>query len=191
MLRKDEEIVVFLLNNHSNDVNISKIAKGLKMDYKTAYEIIKRLEKENVVMLETFGGSSKVSLTNLLSIQLYNAEKKRREDILKDKNLSVILKYFEEGLPTKLYVLLLFGSYAKKTNTKHSDIDLFFIMSDEKFESSINRIASLIPLNIHVNIFTEKEFISMKNSKEITVGSEAIKSNIILHGIESYYELIK
>jgi len=31
----------------------------------------------------------------------------------------------------------------------------------------------------------------MKRSKEVTVGSEAIKNNVILHGIEYYYEMIQ
>jgi len=31
----------------------------------------------------------------------------------------------------------------------------------------------------------------MYNSRKITVGSEAIKNNVILHSIESYYEMMQ
>ena len=88
----------------------------------------------------------------------------------------------------------MFGSYAKKTQTKHSDIDLLFIVPDseeERMEKEIQTITRLLPLNLHTNIFTETDFKHMKNSKEITVGSEAMKNNIILHGIETYYEMIQ
>ena len=58
-------------------------------------------------------------------------------------------------------------------------------------EKSIHHIASLNPLKLHLNLFKESEFIAMKKSKEFTVGSEAIKNNIILYGTEQYYELIR
>jgi hypothetical protein len=76
--------------------------------------------------------------------------------------------------------------------TKHSDIDLMFIVPDveEIMEKEINSIIRTLPLKIHANIFTESEFLAMKNSREITVVSEAMKHNIIIHGIESYYVLI-
>lgn len=81
----------------------------------------------------------------------------------------------------------------KKTQTKHSDIDLFFIVldADKDFEQKVLSIAQLIPLQLHVNVFSESEFIAMKKSKENTVGSEVIKNNIILYGIEAYYELLQ
>ena len=97
-------------------------------------------------------------------------------------------------MKSKFYVMLLFGSYAKGTRTKRSDIDLLFIVPDEReetYERDIQNIASMIPLKVHVNIFKEKDFLAMKNSKEHTVGSEAIKRNIILHGIDVYYGLIQ
>ena len=97
-------------------------------------------------------------------------------------------------MSTKLFILLVFGSYSKKTHTKHSDIDLMFIVPDAeegKMEKEIYNIASTLPLKLHLNIFKESEFKAMKNSKETTVGSEAIENNIILHGIESYYEMVQ
>ena len=62
---------------------------------------------------------------------------------------------------------------------------------EERMEKEIQTITRLLPLNLHTNIFTETDFKHMKNSKEITVGSEAMKNNIILHGIETYYEMIQ
>lgn len=99
-----------------------------------------------------------------------------------------------KGMKSKLFVLLLFGSHAKKTQTKYSDIDLLFIVPDEsedKMEKAIQNIAGTLPLEIHMNIFKESDFKAMKNSKEITVGSEAINNNVILCGIEPYYEMIQ
>ena len=86
--------------------------------------------------------------------------------------------------------IILFGSYAKKTFDSKSDIDLMFIVSDLKLERDIEQTLSLFPFKTHSLVFSEKQFIDMKNSHELNVVKEAIKINIILHGIEPYYELI-
>jgi len=154
--------------------------------------IIQRLNQKKIIELKSFGKSCKIELINQFHPIIFEAEYARREEILRNKNLNLILDYFK-GLQTKLYILLLFGSYAKKTQTKESDIDLLFIVpdNDEKFESKIINISRTIPLKLHINIFKESEFIAMKNSKKITVGQEAINNNIILYGIENYYEILK
>jgi hypothetical protein len=58
-------------------------------------------------------------------------------------------------------------------------------------ENEIQSIANTLPLKLHINVFKESDFKAMESSREITVGSEAIKNNIILHGIEMYYEMMQ
>lgn len=193
MKNQDSIIVRAILEYREKDLSIADLTKLTKKDYKTTHTIIKRLEKNKIVHLQQFGKSYKVILNSIAHPLIFEAEYARREEILYDKNLRVMLDYFKKGLKTSLYVLLLFGSYAKKTQTKHSDIDLFFIApdADKEFEKKVLDITQIIPLKLHVNIFSESEFIAMKKSKENTVGSEVIKNNIILYGIESYYDLLQ
>jgi predicted nucleotidyltransferase len=193
MKGKEAEVVKFLLAHKEQNFNVRTIARGLKMDYKLAYGIITRLESAKVVSIEKFGQSNSIKLVDKINPVIFEAEYLRREDIFKDKNLRAISDYYENGLKTKLYVLILFGSFAKGTQTKKSDIDLMFIVPDsleEELERKIQNIASTIPLNLHINVFSEKDFLAMKNSKEFTVGQEAIKNNVIIHGIENYYGII-
>lgn len=191
MIKKDAIILKYLIDNKGEEANILSISKELNMDYKNVHNIIKRLEIEKCIKIETFGKSKKIILNNTLNPTLFEAETLRKEIVLKNKKIELVLDYFSRNLKTKLYVLLLFGSHAKKTTSKNSDMDLLFIVSDESIEKSIHNVASMIPLDIHLNIFTEEQFLSMKNSKEKTIGSEAILHNIILHGIDSYYRLIE
>lgn len=194
MKNEDVSIIKLLLEHRNEDLNINRIAVILTKDYKTVHTIVKRLEKLGVIRIKEFGKSLKVELINKLHPFVFLAEYTRRDEILKNKDLTVMLDYFLNEVKTKCFVLLLFGSYAKKKATKHSDIDLMFIVPDngsENIETVINNIAALLPLKLHVNVFKESEFIKMKNSKEITVGSEAISNNVILYGIEMYYELIR
>jgi predicted nucleotidyltransferase len=190
MMRNDVYIIKFLLEQ-DNNINISAIAKGLKIDYKNAYNIVKRLQNNKILTTENFANTSIIKILDMSNPLIYEAQYLRREEIKKNKDINQIITYFENNMKTKMSVMLLFGSYAKKTNTKNSDIDLLFIIPEEKYEKSIIQIISMIPLKIHSNIFTEKEFLEMKNSKEKTIISEALKNNIILYNIGQYIELLK
>lgn len=193
MRNKDATIIKFLIEKKNEELNILRISKELKMDYKNAYSIVKRLEKESLVKLESFGQSSRVKLISQAHPLIFEAEYNRRKELLKDKNLAVMLNDFKKALKSKCYMLLVFGSYAKKTQTRNSDIDLMFIVPDgteELFEKDVNRAASSLPLPIHPLVFSEKQFLEMTNAREPNVGQEALKNNIILYGIETYYEMV-
>jgi hypothetical protein len=193
MKNKDPLIIRFLIEKKNEELNILKISKGLRMDYKNIYSIVKRLEKESVIKLESFGQSSRVKLISQVHPIIFEAEYNRRKELLKNKNLAVMLNEFKNALKSKYYILLIFGSYAKKTQTKNSDIDLIFIVPSEKeelFEKEIHRVTGSLPLPIHSLVFSEKQFLEMINSKQSNVGQEALKNNIILYGIETYYEMM-
>ena len=68
----------------------------------------------------------------------------------------------------------------------HSDIDLLLI-SDKP--SPIRKEVDLLPLNTHLTTITYLDFMEMLKNREQTVVSEALKSNIIMFGIEDYYRL--
>ena len=193
MRNKDAIIIRYLIENKNEELNILKISKELKMNYKNIYSIIKRLEKELLVKLESFGQSSRVKLISQVHPLIFEAEYSRRKELLKNKNLRVMLNDFKNTLKSKYYILLIFGSYAKKTQTKNSDIDLMFIVPDgneELFEKNIHQTARSLPLPIHTLVFSEKQFLEMANSRESNVGQEALKNNIILYNAETYYEMI-
>lgn len=192
---KSQEVIVIkaLLENREQELNIANLSTLLHKDYKTTHTIIKRLERQKLLTLHQFGKSFRINLHLTAHPLVFEVEYARREEMLRDKNVKVMMDYFKNGLKTSLYIFLLFGSYANRKNTRHSDIDLFFITpdSDPEFEKKVLAIARLIPLQLHIQVFTETEFLAMKKSKETTVGSEIIKNNIILYGIESYYELLR
>ena len=191
MRDKESAVIKFLIENKNKELNIRNISKAIKMDYKNAYSIIKRLEKASLVKIEAFGQSSRVKLNAIVNPLIFEAEFERRKEVLKDKSLMVIFSSFKRAIKSKLYVLLLFGSYANKTQTKNSDIDLMFICPgglEDAFEEEINRIARSIPLPLHPLVFSESQFIEMADARESNVGQEALKNNVILYGMEQYYE---
>ena len=193
MKDKKADVIKYIIENKNEELNINAVSKGLKMDYKNVHAIIQRLEKEALVDVQSFGKSSRVKLVSKVHPLIFEAEYNRKEELLKDKNLAVMLSNFKKALKSKFYVLLVFGSYAAHTQTKKSDIDLMFIVPDgmeELFEKDVHRVARLLPLPIHYLVFSDKQFLEMVYSREPNVGQEALKNNIILQGIENYYEMV-
>ncbi|MBI4016521.1 MAG: nucleotidyltransferase domain-containing protein [Candidatus Aenigmarchaeota archaeon] len=86
--------------------------------------------------------------------------------------------------------MILFGSCASKTSQKGSDIDLCLITDNEKISKEVQSIVGITPLNIQLQDFSSQEFLVMLKSKEFNVGNEIVKNNIVLYGIEAFYEMV-
>lgn len=188
MANEKTEILKLLINNREESFSIRKISLLRKINYKSAYSSLKALEKEGIVDLMRMGNTLICKFNNKFDDLVFRAEYLRREDLLKNKDFLVVYNRLTElKVP---FIVLLFGSYAKGTTTKQSDID-FLIISEEKAEKAIEKELALIPLKIHPTYVTYESFIRMAKSKEFSVVSEALKKNIILIGIEEYYRLLQ
>lgn len=179
-------IINTLIENQTEDLNISKISKYSKTDYKNTYLTIEKLEKQGIVKLETFGKSKKVIFIKKTHPLIFETEIKRRENLFKQKDL--FLLYKELSCLSFPFIALIFGSVVKGEK-KPSDIDLLTISNADK-QKKISEIVEMFPMNIHLIRITFEEFQIMLKSKEFRVVSEAIKKNIVLIGIEIYYRLL-
>lgn len=169
---------------------IREIAHQIKADYKITYTAVQRLVEQKVLNVQTVGKSSLCSLDEkYYGVKIYEAEDQKREEILKNKNINQIYKEIMSKVNTSFFVLILFGSYAKGKQTKSSDIDFLVISNEANCESKISDILSLIPLKVQALVFTEEEFMRMKDSKKMNVIREAMERKVILYGIETYYKL--
>ncbi|MBW2977142.1 nucleotidyltransferase domain-containing protein [Candidatus Woesearchaeota archaeon] len=186
MANEKLSILKLLIESQDKKLSIRKISKIRKINYKSAYNAVKKLEKENIIHLEKTGNTTICSFNQNFNETVFEAECQRRKEILQSKNMLLIQKDLSDlRFP---FILLLFGSYAKGEQTRHSDIDLLAIGGEKsKIESALSRF----PFNIHLTAVSFEEFTAMAKSREFTVVSEAQKRNIILIGIEEYYRLLK
>ncbi|KZX15065.1 nucleotidyltransferase domain protein [Methanobrevibacter cuticularis] len=188
MSSNSNEILKYVLSNENQDLSIRNIAHQLNKDYKNIYNLIKKLSKENIIKIEKIGNSNIIKPLKNPNPYFFQAEYSRREDILKNSKIKNIF-----NLLSKFYfprIVLLFGSYGKNIYNKHSDIDLM-IISEEKYHENIDRKIKILPYDIHPVFLDFEEFKQSATKKEFNVVNEAIKQNIILNGIEDYYQLIK
>ncbi|MEK6904796.1 MAG: nucleotidyltransferase domain-containing protein [Nanoarchaeota archaeon] len=185
-MKSEINILKLLLNNREERFTIKKIAESLKINYRIAYEKVMLLDKEGLIKITTIGNSKTSAFTNKFNSKVFEAEFERKMDLFTNKDFLILHNRLAElKFP---FIALLFGSQAKGTANKHSDIDILAIDGDEK---EIKAALSLLPDKIHLTHVTYVDFITMARSKEFTVVSEAIKNNIILTGIEEYYRLVK
>ena len=184
-MKNEIEILKFLLRNKENKFTIKKIAEAVKINYRIAYEKVLLLEKEGLIKITKTGNANLCEFTNKFNEKVFEAEYERKKNLFKNKDFLILHNRLSElKFP---FIALLFGSQAKGTTNKHSDIDILTISENEK---EIKTTISLLPEKIHLTNISYEEFVNMLKSKEFTVVSEAIKNNIILIGIEEYYRML-
>ncbi len=186
MANELKQILRLLIENKEEKISIRQISIKRKINYKTAYQAIDKLQKMNLISVENFGNVKVCRFNNSYSALVYEVEDERRKDILINKNLKIIQEdLLKVGRP---FIALLFGSIIKGGFNKNSDIDILLI--SERFPDFEEKV-SLIPLNIHLTTITYEDFKIMLQSKKFSVVSEALKKNVILYGIEDYYRWIE
>lgn len=185
------KILQFLLSNKKKEFTIREIAKETSIDYKAAYITIQGFIENDTISAKKVGQSTLCSINaKTFNTIIFQAEDTRKKELLKNKNITSLYSYFKD-LKTPFFILLVFGSYAKKQERRKSDIDLLLISEGEAIKTEIHEKIKLIPLDIHLIDFSAKEFLSMLKTTEFNVGKEAFYNNIILFGIEDYYRLIQ
>lgn len=185
-MESDIKILKLLIGNKGERFTIKKISETLKINYRIAHERVISLEKEGLIKITNAGNSRLCEFTDMFSKKVYEAEDSRRLDLFMNKDFLVLYNRLAEL--NFCFIALLFGSHAKKTADRHSDIDILTIGGDEK---EIRSALSLLPDKIHLTSINYENFMHMAKTREFTVVSEALKNSIIIIGIEDYYRLLK
>lgn len=180
-----ERILSLLIHNKDKEYTIREISIKLKTDYKNTYDAVQRIQDS--INIRKIGNSSLINFKPILTNLTYIVEKRRKEEI--KKSIKTIIKDIE-NIENPFFIAILFGSYAKKNQTKHSDIDICIIHDNNEELKKIKSNLSIHP-KIEIHDFNYKEFISLLKNKEFNVGHEIVKDGIILKNIENYYGLIK
>lgn len=179
------EILRLLIEHQEENLSIRQIALRRKINYKSAHQALQKLHKESIVDLQKHGNTIICKFNQTFNDSVFSVEYARKQDLLQDKNFKVLYNRFKTV--SQQFILLLFGSYAKKTQNKHSDIDLLCIADNSEL---VETQVKLLPLPIHLTTITYADFQTMLKSKEFTVVSEAVKQNVILFGVEDYYRMV-
>ncbi len=168
------EIILFLIKNKSH---LREIARTLNESHSTILRKINGLVKENILDYKIEGKNKIFFIKNNLKAKnyVYSSEIYKLSKLLKKyPELSIIFEDIKKNF--KRGMIILFGSYAKETSDKDSDIDVYLETKDNKIKNRIQDI------NSKIKIKTGKFDTNSLLVKEI------IKNHIIIRGVEEFYE---
>ncbi len=173
--------------------DVQRITKKKSKGY--IYGALKRLEKEKIVVGEKVGKSILYSL-NLSSTNAQNYVGFLHEyTSWNQKHIPLhIIENIKNKIPTKFFILLLTGSFVKKTQIKSSDLDMVIICGDnedpKKILAQINYESEMSIPKVHPYVFTKKQFLGMILDDEENYGKETVRNRFIFYGGSQYYAII-
>jgi predicted nucleotidyltransferase len=168
------EIVNSLLKKENH---IRGLAKELNTNQTTIARKAIELQKENIVDFKTEGKNKIIFLKKTF-------EAKQFACICELTNAAKIIEHYSRlrdifekiRKNDKIFLAILFGSYAKKSSTKDSDIDIYICSTDKDLKKEIELIDSKI--NVKLGEY-DKDNLLIK---------EIEKNHVIIKGAEEYYE---
>ncbi len=178
-------IVNYLGKHLGQSFTMLELSKAAGVPYATFYRTLQRMEA--LVTVRRVGKSKTVALnTDNASVKPYLtiSSVEEKQDFLKKQP---ILGKIASELKTK-DVVVLFGSYAKGSETERSDIDLLIISKGGKKSLSFSKYEVLFRKKINPLFVTKSEFEKMLRDRDENVGKQALKSHIILNNPESFWE---
>lgn len=193
-MKLELKIIDLLARNTERKFTINEIAKSLQNYYSFVHRTVNRLAKDSVIIKEKAGKSYLCSINlgaekTFALMQLSELEKKN-EFYSSNKELKVILEDFVRSVESTAnpISIVLFGSYAKGTATKESDIDILLI---SKPKSSIDKITKEVYAKygkeINAVLVTSDDF---KKQKDKDLIKEIIKEHYVLYGVEKFVNLV-
>ena len=190
ILSKSQKIMNILLKDFSRHTATS-LAKELKMSRWGTWKILKKLEKDSLILIEPVG-SGKTS-TSIIKLNWDN--------ILTEKTLALSLTqealkykrwlYDFSSLQQETEFLILYGSilYGKEAN----DIDIIGIVKEKKLgkvNDLVFKIQEIQSKKIHSINLTQKEF-KKELKKPNKAYLDAVKKGIVLLGQENFIKFVR
>ena len=194
LTKKELQIIELFRKNIFSDFTILETMKKLgTKSYSWTYNSIKKLQKEDIILIERKGQSQ------LCRINLHNQKTIVYLGLLEElnaleKNIPNFKK-ISELMPLDFHILIITGSYVDKKFNKESDLDVVVIIDSENEKKWIlNKLKNegdlMIP-QLHPYVFTRKEFLEMLTNKEENYGKEIDKKHLILGGAELFFKILR
>lgn len=185
-----QKALMVIFKDFSIEHTITSLAKELGVTRVGAWKILKKLEFDNLIILNPISSGKtstyivKLNWDNILTLK--NIEISLTEEAMKSQRW---LNNFIE-LEKKVDFLIIYGSILHSPK-EASDIDILSVCSKNKFteiNEVINKIQKIQERKIHALNFTEEEFKKELSNKAFI---DAIKRGIVLFGQEKFIKFLK
>src|SRR6056297_751838 len=191
------KIQIFKLfsTDYDKDYHLRELARELDMDHTSVRPHLDSLKEKGVIREEEKGRNKVFSLnqkSDLLPYYLIQAEADKTSEYLENNNtIRAFWKNFRDKVAPKhlrkIETLVLFGSFAKGTKDKESDVDLFLAAPEDTSQEVFNSCEKLETITGR-----DIEIEQTSNLRNLVVHrgpgtfGEIISNHIILLGIEKF-----
>lgn len=190
---KQLKILNIFAKNIFKEYTFKELKESLNEKSNNAIQIaIKKFKSENLINERKIGTSMLYKL-NLNEDSVFDYITISNNSKL-SKNAKLAMQRIKEEITkvTPYFSIVVFGSYAKETQTKDSDIDIaiFTDTNKEKINAAINMAEdkSLSPLDTH--IISEQEFLEMLNETKENLGKQIARNHITIHNSKIFYSIL-
>ncbi len=188
IINKGYKKILKLFYDNRKSFHLREIAKKTSLNENSAYRFLNVLEKENILKsnkkanLKLFSLNKNNKVYSLLSC--FDIERYEKLPSIKKQAIG----YFLEKLDKKPFIVILFGSTAKETYRKDSDIDLFLIVNEKintrKAKNYTDSQTAQIINDFQISFNDFKKDLKMKSEKVLQSALET--GYPILNHIEFY-----
>jgi len=199
MLTQEElKIIALFQSDLFKEYNIREIMRKIsKKSYNWTFNVVKKLERMNLIISEKRGKAwvCSLNLNTCLAIAYLSFLAEFRANLRLPKKIKNNITIIISSIPLAYFSFIVTGSYAKGKATKHSDLDIVIIVEDKINSKEIltilkNKSEFMTP-TVHPYVFTKSEFIKMLLSKEENYGKFIYRNNLIFFGAQNYYLILK
>lgn len=167
-----------IIQLQKDESHIRGISNNMKINHMTILRKIKDLEDNNIVDFKKEGRNKVYFIKDSIEAREFikmGEHYKLIELIRKHPKFRKIIDHINF---LNIDLAIIFGSYAKNSQTKSSDIDLYILTKNKKIKDNIESIDSR--LNVKIGDF----------NKENLLIKEIMKNHIIIKGVDEYFKQI-
>lgn len=180
------QIISLFTNGFDREYYIREVEKLLKISPRTAQLILEDLENKGIIESKVKGKikSYKLKISELSGRYLAFVEQYKSIAFM-EKNL-IVKEVIEKIVPFINGIGVIFGSYAKGTFDKESDLDIFVAGGYE--EEEIKKISRNFGIEISIKCYPLKTF--EKNANQDIFLREVLKNHIVFKNAELFIQKV-
>ena len=188
-LTEGEEIILRSMFPKGKDLTIKEIMKHTPYSsYERNNAYLRSLAQKQVIQERKIGKTLIYSIISdkWFSKQAFHAYAFKRAQEFSEEH-TIVAKAIRELPEEPIELTIIFGSYAKGTERKGSDIDIIVVSSEkEKIETALVSIKRRYGLQMHPIVIRKSEFAKIKGENK-ELWESLINYGILFKGYELFY----
>ncbi len=180
------QVLSLFTNDLTREYYIREVKKLLKISPRTAQLILEDLEDKGILESKMRGTIKTYKIKLNDSAKRYFVFVEQYKAIAFLENNFIIKEIVERITPTIRGIGIIFGSYAKGTAEKDSDLDIFIAGSYDKEE--IKKVSKTFGMDISVKCYPAKTF--KKNITKDILLKEILKTHIVFVNAEQFIKKV-